>query len=142
MARTRKRHSAMAEINVVPYIDVTLVLLIIFMVTTPLLVQGVQVDLPKASAKPVEKTDVDPLLVSVKRDGTLLLGIGSKNPEEVDATEIADSVSKILRRSPNTPVYVWGDRNVPYGDVVELMAVLQGAGAPSVGLVTEEATPE
>lgn len=141
MARTRKRHAQVAEINVVPYIDVTLVLLIIFMVTTPLLVQGVQVDLPKASAKPVEKTDQDPLLVSIKQDGTLFLKLGSRPDEPIDEAEIEDSVGKVLRRSPETPVYVWGDRNVAYGEVVRLMTVLQAAGAPSVGLVTEEAAP-
>ncbi|MDX9873517.1 MAG: protein TolR [Spongiibacteraceae bacterium] len=142
MARSRKRHSAVAEINVVPYIDVTLVLLIIFMVTTPLLVQGVQVDLPKASARPIEKTEESTLIVSVDRDGNYFLKIGSGQNEPVAAEEIQERVSKVLRRSPETPVFVWGDRQVPYGDVVGLMTVLQGAGAPAVGLVTEEATPK
>lgn len=140
MARGRKRHAQVAEINVVPYIDVTLVLLIIFMVTTPLLVQGVQVDLPQASAKPVEPTEEKPLIVSIEQDGTLYLDIGGKR-DPVAAEEILDSVGKVLRRSPKTPVYVWGDRNVAYGEVVQLMTVLQSAGAPSVGLVTEEVAP-
>lgn len=140
MARGRKRHAQVAEINVVPYIDVTLVLLIIFMVTTPLLVQGVQVELPQASAKPVEPTEEKPLIVSIKSDGSLHLNLGNET-EALAAEQIQDSVGKVLRRSPQTPVYVWGDRNVPYGEVVELMAVLQAAGAPSVGLVTEEVAP-
>lgn len=128
----------MAEINVVPYIDVTLVLLIIFMVTTPLLVQGVQVDLPKASAKAVEKKDEEPLIVSVDREGNFYVNLGADPKQAVPLEQIQDQVAKVLRTNPEKEVFVWGDRNVPYGDVVTLMTVLQAAGAPSVGLVTED----
>lgn len=137
MAR-RKRHSAMAEINVVPYIDVTLVLLIIFMVTTPLLVQGVQVDLPKASAKPVDKKDEEPLIVSVDKGGNYYINLGADPKQAVALENIQEQVTKILRRKPETEVFVWGDQNVPYGEVVTLMTALQAAGAPTVGLVTED----
>jgi biopolymer transport protein TolR len=129
----------MAEINVVPYIDVTLVLLIIFMVTTPLLVQGVQVDLPKASAKAVEKKDEEPLIVSIDKDGNYYIKLGADEQKPVPLETIGDSVAKVMRQKPETEVFVWGDRNVPYGEVVSLMTVLQAAGAPSVGLVTEDA---
>src|SRR5690606_23041616 len=139
MARSRKRHASMAEINVVPYIDVTLVLLIIFMVTTPLLVQGVQVDLPKASAKAVEKKDEEPLIVSIDKEGNYYIKLGADEQKPVPLETIGDSVAKVLRQKPETEVFVWGDRNVPYGEVVSLMTVLQAAGAPSVGLVTEDA---
>ncbi len=128
----------MAEINVVPYIDVTLVLLIIFMVTTPLLVQGVKVDLPKASAKAVDKKDEEPLIVSVDRDGAYYINVGDEEKRPVALELIGDQVGKILRQKPETEVYIWGDQAVPYGEVVSLMTVLQGAGAPSVGLVTED----
>src|SRR5690606_11176868 len=117
MAR-RKRHSAMAEINVVPYIDVTLVLLIIFMVTTPLLVQGVQVDLPKASAKPVDKKEEEPLIVSIDREGSYYINLGADPKQPVALENIQDQITKILRRKPDTEVFVWGDQNVPYGEVV------------------------
>jgi biopolymer transport protein TolR len=137
MARN-KRHSAMAEINVVPYIDVTLVLLIIFMVTTPLLVQGVQVDLPKASAKPVDKNDEEPLIISVDKGGSFYINLGAEPKQPVALENVQDQVGKILRRKPDTEVFVWGDQNVPYGQVVTLMTALQAAGAPSVGLVTED----
>jgi len=128
----------MAEINVVPYIDVMLVLLIIFMVTAPMLMQGVKVDLPQANADPVENQDSEPLIVSLKSSGELFLNLGSSGEElSVSLATIKQRVSVIMRRSPEKPVLVWGDRAVPYGDVVTLMTVLQEAGAPSVGLVTE-----
>ncbi|MGK0441821.1 MAG: biopolymer transport protein TolR [Pseudohongiellaceae bacterium] len=127
----------MSEINVVPYIDVMLVLLIIFMVTAPMLMQGVKVELTKAAALPVGKQDSEPLIVSVKADGSFFINLGSEQETSASLGVIKDKVSKILRRKPDTVVLVWGDQAVPYGDVVTLMTTLQAAGAPSVGLVTE-----
>lgn len=136
MAR-QKHRKPMSEINVVPYIDVMLVLLIIFMVTAPMLMQGVKVDLPEASAVPVGKQDDEPLIVSVKADGSYYLNLGRDKETSQSLGVVQDKVSKIMRRKPQTTVLVWGDKSVPYGDVVALMAALQAAGAPSVGLVTE-----
>jgi biopolymer transport protein TolR len=127
----------MAEINVVPYIDVMLVLLIIFMVTAPMLMQGVKVDLPEANADPVENQDSEPLIISLKSSGELFLNLGSGEDQSLSLATIKQRVAVIMRRSPNKPVLVWGDRAVPYGEVVTLMTALQEAGAPSVGLVTE-----
>jgi biopolymer transport protein TolR len=127
----------MAEINVVPYIDVMLVLLIIFMVTAPMLMQGVKVELPKASTDPVENQDSEPLIVSLKSDGQLFLNLGAGEDQALSLATIKQRVSVVLRRSPEKPVLIWGDRSVAYGEVVTLMAALQEAGAPSVGLVTE-----
>ena len=127
----------MSEINVVPYIDVTFVLLIIFMVTAPMLMQGVKVDLPEANADPVENQDSEPLIVSLKSNGELFLNLGSGEEQSLSLASIKQRVSVIMRRSPEKPVLVWGDRAVAYGEVVTLMATLQEAGAPSVGLVTE-----
>lgn len=127
----------MSDINVVPYIDVTFVLLIIFMVTAPMLMQGVKVDLPEANADPVENQDSEPLIVSLKSNGELYLNLGSGEEQSLSLASIKQRVSVIMRRSPEKPVLVWGDRAVPYGEVVTLMATLQEAGAPSVGLVTE-----
>lgn len=140
MARAKKRYGAMAEINVVPYIDVMLVLLIIFMVTAPMIMQGVQVELPHAKAKPVPPEDDKPLIVSIKADGSYYVELGTKEQAQTatNLTDIADRVGKVLRAKPETKVFVWGDRKVPYGDVVELMAALQNAGAESVGLVTDD----
>ena len=138
MARKSGKRRPMSEINVVPYIDVMLVLLIIFMVTAPMLMQGVKVDLPEATADPVENQDSEPLIVSVNASGQLFLNLGSQQEEQVlSLATIKQRVSVIMRRSPEKPVLVWGDRAVPYGEVVTLMAALQEAGAPSVGLVTE-----
>lgn len=135
MAKSSRK--PMAEINVVPYIDVMLVLLVIFMVTAPLLQQGVQVDLPKTPAKPISKVKDEPLIVSIKADGSYFINLGSTPEEAVAASEIRTKVAAVIRRKPETQVLVWGDKRVPYGEVVTLMSLLQSAGAPSVGLVTE-----
>ncbi len=136
MARTRGKRKPMSEINVVPYIDVMLVLLIIFMVTAPMLMQGVKVDLPEADADPVENQDSEPVIVSIDSAGQLFLNLGQED-QVLSLATIKDRVAAVIRRSPDKPVLVWGDRAVPYGEVVTLMAALQEAGAPSVGLVTE-----
>jgi len=121
---------------VVPYIDVMLVLLIIFMATAPMLMQGVKVDLPEASSDPVENQDSEPLIVSVNAGGELFLNLGNEKQVLALAT-IKDRVSKVMKRNPNKPVLIWGDEAVSYGEVVTVMVALQQAGAPSVGLVTE-----
>jgi len=136
VSRTLKKRKPMAEINVVPYIDVMLVLLIIFMVTAPMLMQGVKVDLPEASADPVENQDSEPLIISVDAGAQLYLNLGNEK-QVLSLATIKDKVSKVMKRNPEKPVLVWGDRAVPYGEVVTVMVALQEAGAPSVGLVTE-----
>lgn len=137
MERKLRRRKPMAEINVVPYIDVMLVLLIIFMVTAPLLMQGVEVELPQAPAEPVAANDLEPLIVSVRADGSLYLNLGAEQEKPLPLARLTDQISKVLERKPETPVMIWGDRSVPYGEVVSLMVALQAAGAASVGMVTE-----
>lgn len=139
MSRRNKR-KPMSDINVVPYIDVMLVLLIVFMVTAPLLVQGVQVDLPKASTEPVPENDDEPIVVSVDKAGQYYVTLGDpdKQGEPVELASIGERMEKILRNKPKTPIMVKGDNAVNYGSVVAAMAVLQGAGAESIGLITEE----
>ena len=127
----------MAEINVVPYIDVMLVLLVIFMITAPLLMQGVKVELPQSSSAPLDQQDLEPLIVSIKQDGSYYLNLGDAQEESKPLQQITETIAKVLRQKPETPVLVWGDAKVEYGVVVHLMSLLQGAGAPSVGLVTE-----
>jgi biopolymer transport protein TolR len=132
-----KRRRLMAEINVVPYIDVMLVLLVVFMITAPMLMQGIDVELPQAPSQPLPETDNDPLMVAIRADGQYYLEIGGDPDEPRTLDAIAELVAKIMEENPATPVLVWGDRNVPYGQVVSLMTRLQGAGAIRVGLVTE-----
>jgi biopolymer transport protein TolR len=127
----------LAEINVVPYIDVMLVLLVIFMVTAPMLMQGVEVKLPQATAAPVANQDAEPLIVSINDRGQLFLNLGVDEKQALELATIRQRVAAVLRRSPEKPVLVWGDQRVAYGDVVVVMTALQEAGAPSVGLVTE-----
>ena len=127
----------LAEINVVPYIDVMLVLLVIFMVTAPMLMQGVEVDLPDAAAAPVDNQDAEPLIVSINGQGQLFLNLGVNEKKSLALATIQQRVGAVLRRTPEKPVLIWGDKTVPYGQVVFVMTALQAAGAPSVGLVTE-----
>ena len=128
---------AVAEINVVPYIDVMLVLLVIFMATAPLLMQGVEVDLPKADASPVSDSDAEPLIVSIDAQARLYLNLGASDDQALSMETVKQRVATVLKRNPEKAVMVWGDSAVPYGEVVVLMSELQDAGAPSVGLVTE-----
>jgi biopolymer transport protein TolR len=127
----------MAEINVVPYIDVMLVLLVIFMATAPLLMQGVEVDLPDANSSPVSDSDAEPLIVSIDAQAKLYLNSGASDDLALNIETVKQRVATVLKRNPEKAVMVWGDAAVPYGEVVALMSQLQEAGALSVGLVTE-----
>jgi len=134
----RGKRKPMSDINVVPYIDVMLVLLIIFMVTAPLLTQGVKVDLPQASSEPIEEENgPEPLVVTVSAEGDYYLNV-AKNPESpIEAKAMMTFVAAILRQKPKTQVLIRGDGRVRYEKVVQAMSLLQAAGAPSVGLITE-----
>ena len=134
----RVRRRKVAEINVVPYIDVMLVLLIIFMVTAPLITQGVKVDLPKADAEPLSKDSKPPLVASVDAEGNYYLAVGTGKNEPMSAEEVATLVAAHLQVEPETPVVVNGDGAVSYDAVIQLMVLLQQqAGVPSVGLMTD-----
>jgi biopolymer transport protein TolR len=127
----------MGEINVVPYIDVMLVLLIIFMVTAPLLTQGVQVDLPQAAAKPIPEPDRQPLVISVDREGRYFVNVGEDKSSPVGEDELVRRVQTVLGRDAQTPVLLKADRSVPYGRVVALMSLLDQAGAAKLGFLTD-----
>ncbi len=137
MARNRVRRRPMSEINVVPYIDVMLVLLVIFIITAPLLTQGVKVDLPQADAEPLDVESQEPLVVTIDATGSYYVNYGEGQGSPVEPRVLAARVAALLRHRPGLSVVVRGDENVPYGDVVLLMTILQSAGAPSVGLITE-----
>ena len=139
MSRTRK-HRLMADINVVPYIDVMLVLLIIFMITAPLLTQGISVDLPRAPAQALDPEllrDNEPLILSVDREGNFFLNIGDTPETPVDDKTVLERVSAVIRRNAQTPVLVKADESVPYGRVVTGAALLQQAGAAKIGFLTD-----
>jgi biopolymer transport protein TolR len=127
----------MAEINVVPYIDVMLVLLVIFMITAPLLTQGVKVDLVEADARPIEEDAKRPIVIGVESDGRLSITYDDDRTRFVDEDELLQMSAALIRNNPGSPVLVKGDRNVVYEEVVRAMVVLQQAGAPSVGLITQ-----
>jgi biopolymer transport protein TolR len=136
MARSVRR-KPMAEINVVPYIDVMLVLLVIFMVTAPLLSQGIKVDLPKAVSEVLDVSDDEALLVvSIRADGSYYMNVGEEE-EAVDLDLIGEKSSKIIKANPTIKVLIEADQSLQYGVVVDAMNVLQNAGAETVGLITE-----
>ncbi len=138
MATPMQKRKLMAEINVVPYIDVMLVLLVIFMVTAPLLTQGIEVELPKANAEPIESVpDHEPLVLSVDAEGNFYINAGDDEDKPSSGQKIATIVGVILGQKPETPVFVKADRAVQYGNVVAAMVVLQQAGAQNIGFVTD-----
>ena len=140
MSRKHGRRKPMAEINVVPYIDVSVVLLIIFMITTPILQTGVDVDLPQAESKTVEAEGSDdnpPIVISIKEQGLYYIKIGAEDDEPILADAINASVIGVLANKPKTQILINADRNVDYGTVVTIMAELKNAGVPTVGLMTK-----
>ncbi len=133
-----QKRKLMGEINVVPYIDVMLVLLVIFMVTAPLLTQGIEVDLPKAAAEPIQDApNTQPLVLSVDKEGNLYINAGADKDKPTTGEEVIRRVRIVMRNSPETPILVKADRAVPYGNVVGAMVVLQQGGAESIGFVTD-----
>ncbi len=134
--RIRKRRKLKSEINVVPYIDVMLVLLIIFMVTAPLLNLGVDIDLPETNARALV-TDSDPVLISMAADGSTYLTLGSEGRESIDSATLVNKVSAFVRQNPKVPVVVGAATTLQYGEVLRLMGELQAAGVPKVSLMTQ-----
>jgi len=132
----RKRRKLKAEINVVPYIDVMLVLLIIFMVTAPLLNLGVDIQLPQSTAKSVQ-ADKEPIVISVDKDGSYFLTLGTSQREPIDAQTLVNKVSAFIRQNPQVPVLIGGDERVDYGKIYQVMVLLQQSGVPKVGLMSQ-----
>ena len=137
MATGKNKRRMMGEINVVPYIDVMLVLLVIFMITAPMLSQGVKVELPQADSTPITQEDREPLVVTVDAAGAYYASLGGAANVTLEPDALLARVQAVLATQPGLPVYVKGDRNVAYGRVVEVMALIQGAGVATVGLMTE-----
>ncbi|NOQ63732.1 MAG: protein TolR [Methyloprofundus sp.] len=140
MAKRTRRRKVMAEINVVPYIDVTLVLLIIFMITAPLIQSGVEVDLPQANANPVDTENMPPpVIITVSKTGEYFIDLGQGADEEAVAAEELLILTRAVRKNkPSTQIYIRGDKAVEYGKVVTVMAALKKAGIEKVGLMTEK----
>jgi biopolymer transport protein TolR len=138
MRRKHGRRKPMGEINVVPYIDVTLVLLIIFMITTPMLQTGVEVDLPQAESAMVEQKEGEPpIVISIKEQGEYYINIDGQNDERIEPEVINERVAVVLTNKPGTQVLISADKGVDYGTVVTVMAALKNAGVPTVGLMTK-----
>ena len=144
MAQGRRQRRMMGEINVVPYIDVMLVLLIIFMVTAPMLTQGVKVDLPAAGAEPLpvsQNPQDKPLVLSVDRAGLLYLNNGDDPAAALSEQVVLEHAAAVLRRNPQVDVLVKADTAVAYGRVMSAMVLLQRAGARKIGFLTDPLPP-
>jgi biopolymer transport protein TolR len=128
-----------AEMNVVPYIDVMLVLLVIFMATAPMMTQGVSVDLPQANSAPLPTENDEPVMIAVAADGGYYINVGDDSEAATDLEALTQRVTAIHNEKPETLFLVRGDQNVPYGKVVVLMSELQSAGVTKLGLVTDPA---
>ena len=138
MAQGSRKRKLMGDINVVPYIDVMLVLLIIFMVTAPLLTQGVKVDLPKAAAEPLDTDSVkDSLVLTIDMAGKLYLNVGSHPETSLDEDTVGARAAAAMRRQPNRSVLVRADRKIDYGRLIDAMVILQKAGAKKLGFITD-----
>ena len=136
MSLRRHKRKLKAEIYVVPYIDVMLVLLIIFMVTAPLMNLGVDIELPQSAAKSIQN-DKEPAVVSVDQDGKLFLTLGAGEREEIEADALVNKVSAFVKENPQLPVLVAGDQRADYGMIYQAMVLLQSAGVPKVGLMSQ-----
>lgn len=136
-ATNRFKKKRMSEINVVPYIDVMLVLLVIFMVTAPLLAQGVKVELPEITSKPLKQMEEEPVILTVNKKGEYFLNIGENPTKAIDDETMVARVAAILKHKKLSEVLVRGDEAVPYGKVVVAMSLLQKAGVGNIGLVTD-----
>jgi biopolymer transport protein TolR len=133
-----KKRRAVCEINVVPYIDVMLVLLIIFMITAPIVQQGVEVELPKLTANSLSPDQQEPVILTVSKTGDYYLNIGDNLKEPVSDEVVTQRIALVLKQKPTTPILVRGDKEVDYGAVTTAMVLLQSAGVEKVGLMTEQ----
>ncbi len=133
-----KKRRAVSEINVVPYIDVMLVLLIIFMITAPIVQQGVKVELPKLSANSLPPEQQEPVILTVSKTGDYYLNVGDNLKNPVTDDIVIQRVTLVLKQKPQTPILVRGDKDVNYGAVTTAMVLLQSAGVEKVGLMTEQ----
>jgi len=133
-----KKRRAVSEINVVPYIDVMLVLLIIFMITAPIVQQGVEVELPKLAANSLPPDEQEPVILSVSKTGEYYLNIGDNLKKPVTDEVVIQRIALVLKQKPQTPVLVRGDKDADYGSVTTAMVLLQSAGVEKVGLMTDQ----
>ena len=137
-----KRRNLISDINVVPYIDVMLVLLVIFMISAPLMVQGIQVNLPEASSEALPVKNNEPLIISIDQEGKIFLETESTKNQSLTLLELNSFVSKIFQASPNMQVVIRGDASVAYQRVMVVMAELQSAGASDIGLISQPCSAE
>ena len=131
------RRNLVSDINVVPYIDVMLVLLVIFMISAPLMVQGIEINLPEASSEALPVKNNEPLIVSITRDGSIFLETESTKNKSISIDEMGNLVATIFENRPGLQVVIRGDSEVKYDRVMKVMAQLQASGASDIGLISQ-----
>ena len=136
--RRQRKHRVMSEINVVPYIDVMLVLLIIFMITAPIVQQGVEIDLPQVAARALTPDQKEPLILAVSKTGEYFLNVGENIEQAIEADVLVHRVAAVIQYQPDTPVLVRGDKGVIYDEVIRAMVLLKNAGVEKIGLMTDQ----
>ena len=135
--KVRAPRKLVAEINVVPYIDVMLVLLVVFMITAPMMTQGIKVELPQTDSTPITSDNQEPVVVTIKKDGSYYINVGGDTKQSSSLETVKGHALRIKKHKPDTLFLVEGDAAVDYGKVIALMSALPGAGIEKLGLVTE-----
>ena len=132
-----KKRRYLTEINVIPYVDVMLVLLIIFMVTAPFMIQGIDIDLPEVNSQPIEKANLENVTISVNSKGEYFIDLDSLKDETFKINELRGEITKILKNNSSIEIYIRADKNVIFAEVAKLMSLLQDLKPNAINFITE-----
>ena len=132
-----KKKRYLTEINVIPYVDVMLVLLVIFMVTAPFMIQGIDIDLPEVNSQPIEKANLENVTISINSKGEYLIDLDSLKNETFEINELREDITKILKNNSSIEIYIRADKNVIFAKVAKLMSLLQDLKPSAINFITE-----
>ena len=132
-----KKRRYLTEINVIPYVDVMLVLLVIFMVTAPFMIQGIDIDLPEVNSQPIEKANLENVTISINSKGEYFIDLDSLKNETFEINELREEITKILKNNSSIEIYIRADKNVIFAEVAKLMSLLQDLKPSAINFITE-----
>ena len=132
-----KKRRYLTEINVIPYVDVMLVLLVIFMVTAPFMIQGIDIDLPEVNSQPIEKANLENVTISINSKGEYFIDLDSLKDETFKINELREEITKILKNNSSIEIYIRADKNVIFAEVAKLMSLLQDLKPNAINFITE-----